>query len=128
MRITWPALAVAVMLTGCSALFGGQQKYSLYFEPYSVALDQQAQETVRSAARYAADHPLVKVSVAGYAAPPDRMHDVDGLSAQRAAAVKQALIGGGVAPDRIATEANGVTDPKMLPALAERRVDITEDR
>jgi hypothetical protein len=65
------------------------------------------------------------ISLSGCAAPPDPNMDVDGLSAQRAEAVKQALTAEGVDATRITTAADGITDPKTLPTLAGRRVDIT---
>ena len=76
------------------------------------------------AASFAHDHPLQPITVAGFAAPPDPSKDVDGLSAQRAEAVKQALITDGVGSGRISIEANGITDPEGKPNLAVRRVDI----
>lgn len=124
MKICRPAFLLVLALGGCS-LFFGEQNYSVYFVPYSSTLDQQAQVTIRSVSRYAADHPRARVMVTGYAAPPDPAHDVDGLSAQRADAAKQALLQAGVQEDRISTEANGITDPKTLPQVAVRRVDIS---
>ncbi|MFL5287276.1 MAG: OmpA family protein, partial [Rhodopila sp.] len=60
--------------------------------------------------------------------PPDPGKDIDGLSAQRAEVVKQALISDGVSPGRISVEANGVTDPQGKPNLAVRRVDVNVGR
>jgi outer membrane protein OmpA-like peptidoglycan-associated protein len=126
MRFYLSKMALLVAVGGCSAIFGDdEKKYSIYFLPYSAALDDEAQVTARDAASFAQSNPQVKVSIAGFAAPADPKRDIDGLSEQRAIAVKQALITDGVPPDRIVTEANGVTDPKMLPSLAVRRVDIS---
>jgi len=111
-------------LGGC-AWFSDSQTFSVYFEPYSSDLDQQAQATIRSAASFARSHPLQMVSVAGFSAPPDPKRDVDGLSAKRADVVKQALVDDGLAEQRVMTVANGITDPKSLPTLAVRRVDIS---
>jgi outer membrane protein OmpA-like peptidoglycan-associated protein len=124
MRMRLAALLAMTALGGCS-LFFGEQDYSIFFEPYSSKLDSQAMTTVRSASRYAMGHARARVLVTGYSAPADPALKVDGLSAQRADAVKQALVSDGVDPDRITTEANGVTDPKTLPSLAVRRVDIS---
>jgi hypothetical protein len=38
------------------------------------------------------------------------------------------LIGNGIKPDRITTVANGITDPKNLPNISVRRVDISVGR
>ncbi|HEX4365797.1 MAG TPA: OmpA family protein [Rhodopila sp.] len=115
-------LLVAV-LGGCSWL-SDSRKFSVYFEPYSAALNQQGNATIAAAADFARTHPLQPVAIDGFSAPPDPKQDVDGLSAQRAEAVKQGLVGDGVAPARITTAANGIIEPKTLPSVAVRRVDI----
>jgi outer membrane protein OmpA-like peptidoglycan-associated protein len=96
----------------------------VYFEPYSASLDPRALQTIQAAGTFAKYRPWLPVAVVGYSAPPDPQHDVDGLSAQRAEAVKQVLIGDGLSPARITTRANGITDPKNLPTVGVRRVDI----
>jgi outer membrane protein OmpA-like peptidoglycan-associated protein len=123
MRAHRTAVVLLAVLGGCSSL-SGSQKYSVYFEPYSAELDRQGHETIDAAAKFAQAHPLQPVEVDGFAAPPDPQRDVDGLSAQRAAAVKRALVSDGVSAERITTVANGITDPKSLPTVAVRRVDI----
>lgn len=119
------AVALTFLLGGCAYLFGSPQNYSVFFQPYSAALDTQANQTIQAAAEHAMDNARLHVVVQGYAAPPDPGKDVDGLSADRAEVVKRALIADGVPADRIMTQANGVTDPKTLPSIAVRRVDIT---
>jgi outer membrane protein OmpA-like peptidoglycan-associated protein len=47
------------------------------------------------------------------------------LSEKRADTVKQMLVADGVGPSRITIAAYGITDPKTLPTLAVRRVDIS---
>jgi outer membrane protein OmpA-like peptidoglycan-associated protein len=123
MRLHWIPVLLLATLGGCSML-SDSRKFSIYFEPYSAALNQQGGETISAAAEFARAHPLQPVAVDGFSAPPDPKLDVDGLSAQRAEAVKQALISDGVTPSRITTEANGIVDPKNLPSVAVRRVDI----
>jgi outer membrane protein OmpA-like peptidoglycan-associated protein len=39
--------------------------------------------------------------------------------------VRQVLVRTGVNPDRIETQANGITDPKTMPNVSVRRVDIS---
>jgi OOP family OmpA-OmpF porin len=123
MRLRWIGIFVLAGLAGCSWL-SGSRKFSVYFEPYSAALNPQGRETITAVAEFARNHPLQPVAVDGFSAPPDAKHDVDGLSAKRAEVVKQALITDGVAPVRITTVANGIIDPKSLPDVAVRRVDI----
>ncbi len=123
MRLRCMTVLLLVGLGGCS-LLSDSRKFSVYFEPYSAELNQQGHATIASAAEFARNHPLRPVSIDGFSAPPDPKQDVDGLSAQRADVVKQALIGDGVASVRITTTANGIVDPKSLPSVAVRRVDI----
>lgn len=113
---------------GCAVFTTDDMHYSVYFQPYSTELDQQARETVATAATVARDNPVLPVALVGYAAPPDPLHDDDRLSAQRASIVQQALVRDGIPANRISTSANGTTDPKGLPNLSVRRVDITIGR
>lgn len=115
---------LAILLLGSCSYFPDTETFSVYFQPYGSELDQQAIETIQAAAHFARAHPMQPVSVAGFAAQPDPGRDVDGLSAQRADIVKQALVGDGVSATRVTTAANGITDPKTLPQVAVRRVDI----
>jgi outer membrane protein OmpA-like peptidoglycan-associated protein len=124
MRFRWISLLLLGVLACCSRGPTGQQ-YSVYFQPYSAQLDGQARETIQTAADYAQSHRSAPVAVTGYSGPPDPGKDVDGLSVQRAQAVGQLLATAGVDPARITTSANGITDPKAMPAVAVRRVDIT---
>jgi len=129
MRQRFIPLLLLAALGGCASLFGERTRsYSVFFQPYSSVMDDHAQEAVRDAASFAQSHPLQPVALAGYSAPPDPGKDIDGLSAQRAEVVKQALISDGVSPGRISVEANGITDPQGKPNLAVRRVDINVGR
>ena len=121
------AILPFVALSGCAGSSNGQS-FSVYFQPYSANLDQQALTSIQAATDFANANPTLPVALAGYAAPPDPNQDVEGLSANRAAAVKQTLINDGVRADRVTTVANGITDPKSLPTVAVRRVDITIGR
>ncbi len=129
MRYRLATLLMLTALGACANPFGEHRRqYSVYFPAYSSDLDLPARSTISDAASFAHDHPLQPVSLAGYAAPADPSKDVDGLSAQRAEVVKQALIAHGIGPGRISIEANGVTDPQGKPSLAVRRVDINIGR
>jgi outer membrane protein OmpA-like peptidoglycan-associated protein len=124
MRVRFVSVLLLAAVGGCAWLTSSRN-YSVYFQPYSAQLDPQSAETIHAAARFAHAHPLQLVTVDGYSAPPDPKHDVDGLSAQRAETVKQAMVSDGIGPERITTSANGITDPKNLPQVAVRRVDIS---
>jgi outer membrane protein OmpA-like peptidoglycan-associated protein len=123
MRSRWMAILLLAALGGCSWL-SDSRKYSVYFEPYSADLNQQGHETIAAVAEFARSHPMQPIAVDGFSAPADPKRDVDGLSAQRADVIRQALVGDGVSPGRITLTANGVIDPKTLPSVAVRRVDI----
>jgi outer membrane protein OmpA-like peptidoglycan-associated protein len=123
MRLRWIALASLVTLAGCGT--GSQTRnFSVYFQPYSAELDKQAKETAETAAQYAQAHAVLPVAIEGYSAPADPGRDIDGLSAQRADAIKRVLTAAGVSPTRISTSANGSIDPHPMPQLSVRRVDI----
>jgi outer membrane protein OmpA-like peptidoglycan-associated protein len=122
------ALVVLLAVLGGCARSTDAQRYSVYFQPYSAQVDPHSTETIHQAALFAQAHPSQPVAIDGFSAPPDPKLDVKGLSAQRAEIVKQALINEGVGPQRITTEANGITDPQALPTVAVRRVDISIGR
>jgi outer membrane protein OmpA-like peptidoglycan-associated protein len=123
MRFRWTTTLLLATLGGCG-WFTETGKYSVYFQPYSATPNDQATETIHTAASFAQAHPLLPVVVTGYSAPPDPKLDVAGLSDQRADAVKQMLIADGIRPNRISTVGNGITDPQSLPEVSLRRVDI----
>ncbi|WP_158258604.1 OmpA family protein [Rhodopila globiformis] len=129
MRQRFIPLLLLAALGGCTSLFGDRTRsYSVYFQPYSTDLDAHAHQTVLDAAAFAQLHPLQPVFLVGYAGRPDPSKDVDGLSAQRAEVVKQALVRNGVRAGRISVTANGITDPEGKPEVAVRRVDINVGR
>lgn len=124
MRFRWIALASLAALPACSAA-SDTRNFSVYFPPYSAELDQQARESAEAAAAYAKAYPLLPVSVAGHSAPADLGRDADGLSDQRAAAIRRVLTADGVSAGRITMSAYGAADPHPMPQVAVRRVDIT---
>jgi outer membrane protein OmpA-like peptidoglycan-associated protein len=124
MRLRWIALAGATVLSACGPA-SDTRSFSVYFQPYSADLDQQARESAATAAQYAAGHASLPVSVAGYSAPSAPVRDVDVLSAKRAEAITRVLVADGVSPKRITVSANGSMDPHPLPEVSVRRVDIT---
>ena len=123
MRPGTAAIIALAALAGCSS-GPDKQTFSVFFNPYSSSVDQQAQDSIQSAAAFAQAHPASPILLTGYSAPADPKLDVDGLSAQRAVVVTQALVSDGINPDRVSMHAAGVTDPKEMPSVAVRRVDI----
>jgi hypothetical protein len=107
--------------SGCSGPDGG--KFSVSFLPYSSALDTPGLTTVHNAAAFASAHPLMPVSIAGYAQPLDT-GDIDTLRQERVQTVQQALINEGVSSIRIEVLGNGLLYPDGVPYLPTGRVDI----
>lgn len=114
---------LSVTALGACSLWQDSQNFSVYFQSYSAAMDQQARDSVADAASYANWNHSLPVTVTGYAAAADPKLD-DRLSAKRADIVKQTLIADGVDASRITAVASGRADPKPLPRLAVQRVDI----
>lgn len=127
MRLGVASIALLAALAGC-AMPAKEQRYSVYFQPYSAHVDPQSIETIHQASRYVQPNLSQPVAIIGFSAPPDPNRDIAGLSAQRAEIVRQALISAGVGPQRITTAAKGITDPQAVPNLAVRRVDISIGR
>ncbi len=126
MRYHYAILGMCAAIGGCSLVSPPDDKhYSLFFPSYSADLDQQAHQAVDTAASVALANPTLPVTVAGFASPPDPASVNDPLSAQRAVNVKLALIGDGVAADRIKVVAFGTANPSGKPALSVQRVDIS---
>ena len=124
MRFQWIALASIVVLAGCESP-SNTRNYSIYFQPYSAELDQQARESTETAALYARANASLPISVIGFSAPADPGRDVDGLSAQRAEAITQALTAEGVSANRISVSSSSAIDPLPMAMVAVRRVDIS---
>ena len=124
MRFRLLAILSILTLGGCSSS-PAARSFSVYFQAFSSNVDQQARTTISDAATYAQGNQKLPVIVTGYSAPTAPAVDTDKLSAQRATAVSQILAADGVAARRITTAASGAVDPKPLPSLSVRRVDIT---
>jgi len=123
MRYRIATLLLLACVGGCHNP-ADRQNFSVFFQPYSADLDPQAQDTVHAASAFAKDHPSQPVVLIGYSAPPDPGKDIPGLSAQRVAAVQAMMVGDGVPMARTYPLADGTTDPKNMPKLSVRRVDI----
>jgi hypothetical protein len=122
MRLDWVTITTLAFIGGCTS---SPQTYSVYFQSYSTELDPQARQTVQEAADFGRARSWLPIQVIGYAAPADPRPNLDALSAQRAAVVKQLLVDDGIGPNRISVAGDGVIDPRPLPPLSVRRVDIS---
>ena len=114
-------LLLLVALSAC-ALFGGGQRYVVFFQERSAQLDAPAQGVIAQAAKRANNRPTSKVEVIGYTdsggSPPANL----ALSRQRAQVVADGLVANGVAPIRLIRTGRGQTGAD--PGVASRRVEI----
>lgn len=115
-------LLLAVLLPAACA--GRQEPVrAVFFEPASAALDAPAQQVVRDAAQAAAARPSAEVGVLAFSAPAGMPAVEERVAADRAAAVRDALVAAGVAPARIRLEARPATPFASVP-VESRRVEI----
>jgi outer membrane protein OmpA-like peptidoglycan-associated protein len=125
-RLAVPASAILGLLLWVAACAGpppASQKFVVYFEGWSAALDPPAQAGVATAAQWAKEHPGQVVTVAGFADPEGSSQANFGISRTRAQVVVDQLVRDGVARNRIRLTAHGPTD-FTLTSLESRRVEI----
>jgi cytochrome c oxidase subunit 2 len=116
-------LGLLLCATGCAAWQGPSQKFVVFFQQWSAALDDPAFETVRAAANWANAHPNASIVVNGYADPTGSQQANIDMSRTRAQLVVDQLVRDGVPRPRIRLAAHGPTD-FTLSALESRRVEI----
>ena len=85
----------------------GQQRYAVFFQEWSAALDQPAKDVVAQAASWANTHPAAEVHVIGYADPEGSPQANRDLSRTRAQVVADGLAADGVAAQRVHIEGAG---------------------
>jgi outer membrane protein OmpA-like peptidoglycan-associated protein len=122
MRCRVAIVLLLAFLVGCAGLDG--KKFSVAFQPFGVDLDPRAQATVQAAAAFAKAHPLMPLSLAGYATRPDGDNFAT-LRQQRVAVVQDALVREGVNQIRIEILGNGIIYPDGVPDLPPEAVDIS---
>ncbi|MBV9655512.1 MAG: OmpA family protein [Acetobacteraceae bacterium] len=116
-------LALLVLPAACANRAETTQRFPVFFQEWSAALDQPATNTVAAAANWAQEHPNAPVTVNGYADPEGSQKANIAMSRTRAQVVADQLQRDGVARDRIRMTAQGPTD-FQLSALESRRVEI----
>lgn len=126
-RLVARALAPAVawtVLSACTPLGPQKPSYIVFFTPYSIELDSEAQRIVSDAAAAARAVPGQAVVVLGYAAPaPATTTQQDlTLSRNRSEAVANTLVLKGVAQSRIVVRPKGSQGGD--PGIESRRVEI----
>lgn len=120
-RLVLVGLVVAV--GACARSSGPPQRFPVFFQDWSAALDDPATKTVATAAQWAKDHPSSPVQVNGYADPEGSQEANKAISRTRAQVVADQLVRNGVARDRIRVTAKGPTD-FTLSSVESRRVEI----
>src|SRR5947209_12082622 len=100
-------LGLLLCATGCAGSQGLSQKFVVFFEPWSAALDDSAVATVRAAADWANAHPGASVVVNGYADPTGSQRANVDMSRTRAQLVVDQVAQDGVARQRIRLTAHG---------------------
>jgi outer membrane protein OmpA-like peptidoglycan-associated protein len=121
MRHSVVCLLLAGWFGGCAGPDGA--KYRVMFQPYSSTLDSPARAAVHSAATFAQAHPLMPLSISGYATPLDP-DDIETLRQERVQTVQQALISEGVSSFRIEVLGTGLQYPDGVPDSPIGRIDI----
>ena len=117
-------IGLLVCMAACtSAPPAAPQRFVVYFQEWSAALDDSAQGTVAAAAKWAADHPNQSVAVNGFADPEGSKQANIDISRTRAQLVVDQLVKDGVSQQRIRLGAKGPTD-FTLSSQESRRVEI----
>jgi outer membrane protein OmpA-like peptidoglycan-associated protein len=99
------------------------QKFIVFFQEWSAAIDAPAATAITSAAQYAKDHPGAEVSVIGYADPTGSATANEYMSHTRAQVVTDQLVADGVQRARINIAAQGATGFTQT-SQESRRVEI----
>ena len=122
-----PMLMLLAGLGGCAApapqAGGAPQRYFVFFQQWSAALDDSANQVIGAAAAQAKAQPGAPVRVVGYADPTGSAQANIQLSQLRAQVVADGLATDGIGPARIARSARGATSFEGT-SQESRRVEI----
>jgi outer membrane protein OmpA-like peptidoglycan-associated protein len=122
--VTFPAMfCLPLWMAACASSPPASQKFVVFFEGSSAALDAPAQTMISTAAKWADEHPDEVVTVAGFADPEGSPQVKVAISRIRAQVVADQLLRDGVARTRIRMTAQGPTD-FTLTSLESRRVEV----
>ncbi len=118
-------MLLALLLGACAALgIGGKEPHVVvFFEAFSVQLDQSAKRSIGLAADWAKQHPDAPLLVIGYASSDGTTQGNKDIARLRAEIVSDTLIADGVAPARIHRRSLGAVDYRLDPQET-RRVEI----
>ncbi len=113
----------SITLAGCMHGPPAKQRYLIFFQKDSAALDDSARGVITSASILAQHEKAAPVIVLGFADPEGSPQANRDLSALRAQIVTDELVKAGIPPDRISKRAEGSVEYK-LDSLESRRVEI----
>jgi outer membrane protein OmpA-like peptidoglycan-associated protein len=99
------------------------QRFIVFFQEWSAAIDPAATASIGGAAQFAKDHPGTQVRVIGYADPTGSAAANDAMSLVRAQVVSDQLVADGVDRARIVLGTRGATN-FTLTSQESRRVEI----
>lgn len=118
------ALVLLLSLGACMASAPStSRKFVVFFQEWSVGLDDSARAAIGGAARFARQNPADAVTVTGFATPQGSEQANIDLSRTRAQVVVDELVRGGVPQSRIRLAAAGPTD-YTLSSTESRRVEV----
>jgi OOP family OmpA-OmpF porin len=127
-RLAMLLLLVCAMVSGAplsnaDAADPPGRKFVVFFQEWSVALDDAAIAVITQAAHLALEHPRIAVQVTGFADPVGTRRSNVLLSELRAQRVADYLLEGGVPPGQIRQVGKGSVK-FAISALESRRVEI----
>jgi len=120
-------LLLCVAIGGARAADAPSQKYVVFFQEWSAALDDSAQSVITQAAGYVKAHPDNVVHVSGFADPTGSKQANVLMSDLRAQVVVDQLQSDGVDPKRIRQRGHGSVQ-FALSSQESRRVEISIGR
>ncbi len=122
-RIAFLLLLLCATVAGARAADGPARVYVVYFQEWSVAVDDEAQKVIREAAQMAKASPRTLVQVTGFADPTGTRTSNIMLSELRAQRVADYLIEDGLPKQRILLRGRGPVQ-FAISGLESRRVEI----
>jgi outer membrane protein OmpA-like peptidoglycan-associated protein len=110
MRLLASLALITGLLVNSAGARAQQPAYLVFFQLWSAAIDDQAQDVIKNAAEFAKSHSAKSVKVVGYADPTGSKQANVLLSQLRAQVVVDALTAAGVAPDVISQNGSGAVE------------------
>lgn len=123
MRLLASLVVIAGLVAGSPAARAQQPSYVIFFQTWSAAIDDQAQDVIAKAAEWVKSHHIRNVRVIGFADPTGSRKANVLLSELRAQVVTDGLTAAGVAPHSVRQVGSGSVEFAGS-AQEARRVEI----